>query len=266
MKEKSVLAIKIIIVCYIVLSVTLYLFQEKILFMPTKLEQDYSFHFKQNFEELSIEMSDKKKLNALLFKSDSTKGLIFYLHGNAGSLASWGYAASTFTDLNYDVFILDYRGYGKSQGKITNENQLYEDIQITYNKMLERYNEKNISVLGYSIGTGMAAKLAADNNPKMLILQAPYFNMPDLVHNISPVLPTFVLKYTFDTDLFIKKCTMPIVLFHGTNDKIIYYGSSVKLSKSLKSTDSFITLDGFGHNGMSENVNYNTEIKRILEN
>ena len=100
-------------------------------------------------------------MNGVLFKADSSKGLIFYLHGNAGSINSWGEIAKTYTDLDHDVFILDYRGYGKSEGSITSQDQLFRDLQIVYDEVKKRYREDKVIVLGYSIGTAPAAKIAS---------------------------------------------------------------------------------------------------------
>lgn len=100
---------------------SVYVFQEKIIFFPEKLPADYVFQFEEDFEEFKIKADDDKLINALLFKADSAKGLIFYLHGNTGSLKSWGYSASTYTAFGYDVIMLDYRGYGKSEGSITSQ-------------------------------------------------------------------------------------------------------------------------------------------------
>ncbi len=76
--------------------------------------------------------------------------------------------------------------------------------------------------------------------------------------------PTFILKYKFRTDQFIKDCKMPVVIFHGNQDEVIYYGSSLKLKELLKKTDTLITLNGQGHNGITDNPDYKMEIKRLL--
>ena len=86
MKKKLLTFLKVIAGLYIVLCVALYFFQEKLIFFPQQLEKNYQFNFKQNFNELNFIASVGKLLNGLLFKADSTKGLIFYLHGNSGSL------------------------------------------------------------------------------------------------------------------------------------------------------------------------------------
>lgn len=264
MKKGLLNTLKIIIGLYIILCGLLYFFQEKLIFFPQHLDKNYKFEFEQKFEELNIKTTDEKTLNGLLFKADSSKGLIFYLHGNAGSLSSWGEVAKTYTDLNYDVFIIDYRSYGKSEGEINGQNQLFEDNQTAYNELKKSYNEDKIIVLGYSIGTGLASKLASTNNPRLLILQAPYYNLTDMMKQRFSFIPTFILKYKFATNEYLKNCKMPVVIFHGNSDEVIYYGSSLKLKEEFKKQDTLITLNGQGHNGMTDNEEYKIELTKIL--
>lgn len=255
---------KVFFVLYILICGLLFSFQEKLIFFPEKLDKDFRFSFDQKFNELNIKTRDGKLLNALLFESDSSKGLIFYLHGNAGSLDSWGVVAKTYTNLNYDVFILDYRGFGKSEGSIRSQGQLFDDLQIAYNEMKKSHSEDNIMVMGYSIGTGLATKIASANNPKLLILHAPYYNLTDMMKHTYPIIPTFLLKYKFKTNEYIRGCKMPVLIFHGNQDEVIYYQSSIKLRELMKNTDILITLDRQGHNGITDNPEYIREIKKIL--
>jgi pimeloyl-ACP methyl ester carboxylesterase len=238
--------------------------QERLIFFPEKLPKNYEFRFDQEFEEIYIPAKDGAQLHGLLFKTAAPKGLVFYLHGNAGSVDSWGWIAKTYTDLNYDIFVLDYRGYGKSEGKISSEKQFYEDVQAAYDQLKKRYDEDQIVIAGYSIGTGAAAMLASANQPKLLVLQAPYYSLGDLMQNLYPIIPTFLLKYKFDTFLFVEKTKAPIALFHGDLDEIIYHGSSEKLEKHLKPTDKVIVLKGQGHNGMNENPAYQQALAKVL--
>ena len=265
MKKPLVTVLAILLTILIAASLFLYFGQEKLIFFPEKLDKEYEFTFQQNFTELNFKTEDNVLLNGILFKADSSKGLIFYLHGNAGSLKSWGEIAKTYTDLNYDLLMLDYRGYGKSEGSINGEDQLYKDIQTVYDNLKTNYDESKIIVLGYSIGTGPATKLASTNQPKLLILQAPYFNLTDLMKHYYPFIPAFALKYKFETNRFIKECKMPIVIFHGDKDEVIYYKSSLKLKELMKKTDRLIILKGQGHNGMSDNMEYLIEIRKILQ-
>jgi uncharacterized protein len=263
-KTTIINTVKVIAVVYIIICVLLYFFQEKLIFFPEKLTKDHTFQFNQKFEELNFKTADDKLLNGILFKSDSSKGLIFYLHGNAGSIKSWGEIAQTYTSLNYDLFMLDYRGYGKSEGAISSEKQFYSDVQLTYDILKKKYAENKIIISGYSIGTGAATKLASTNNAKFLILQAPYYSLTDMMQHSYAIIPTFILKYKFKTNTFIQQCKMPVVIFHGNSDQVIYYNSSIKLKALFKETDTLITLENQGHNNMSENLLYQTELQKIL--
>lgn len=260
---KSLIVLGII---YISICGLLYFFQEKIIFHPSQLSTEYKFQFEQNFEELKIKAEDGVSLSGVLFKADSSKGLIFYLHGNGGCLDTWGTIAKTYTDLHYDLFILDYRGYGKSEGTISSQDQLFKDVKTAYDKLKTKYDENRIIVLGYSLGSGLATNLASTNNPKLLILQAPYFSIADLMQKDYPIIPTFILKYNIETNIYIQKCKMPIVIFHGDSDDMIYTNSSVKLKALAKPSDQLFILKGQGHNGMSDNPAYQQDLKKILEN
>jgi len=256
--------LKLLLIVYVLICIGLYFFQEKLLFFPDKLDKNYRFSFHQPFEEFNIKAKDRKLMNGLLFKADSAKGLVFYLHGNAGSLNSWGDVANRYTDLHYNVFILDYPGYGKSEGTIENKSQLLDGIQIAYDEMKKRFDEDSIIVLGYSVGTGLAAHLAATNHPKLLILQAPYYSLTDMMQHTYPIIPTFLLKYKFQTNEYLKECKMPVAIFHGDQDGVIYYGSSLKLKNEMKTGDTLITLKGQGHNGITDNPDYIAAIQTIL--
>lgn len=261
--------IKIILIIFgiiITAFILVYIFQENIIFFPNKLPADYPFEYNMDYEELAVVTHDSTILDGLLFTSDTSRGLIFFLHGNAGALDSWGEIATVYTSLNYDIFILDYRGYGKSEGSIHNEEQFYDDIQTAYNELKSRYNENEIIIIGYSLGTAAAARLAAFNHPRMLILQAPYYSLTDLMNKIYPFLPDFILKYKFETYKFLDKVKIPVVIFHGDQDEVIYYGSSQKLQKYLKPGDMFFTLKGQHHNDITYNPEYQKQLKKILAN
>lgn len=264
MKRFLLRTLLIVGILYVSGCILLYFKQEGIIFLPTKHSKEFVFDFDQKYEEKSIRTTDGKILNGLLFKVPESKGLIFYLHGNGGSVNSCGIVAETFTKLHYDVFILDYRGYGKSEGSIDSEEQSHRDVQIAYNEVKKSYPENKICVLGYSIGTGFASKLASVNHPRLLILHAPYYNLTDLMSHKYPIVPTFILKYKLNTNEYLKKCRMPVVIFHGDNDHGIYVGSSYKLKKEFKAGDRLFVLKGVGHNGIIKSEEYQSLIPELL--
>ena len=266
MKSNLITFFSVLLILYLLICILLYFFPEKMIFLPQALAADFQFQHYDNFEERFIEMEDGKKLHALLFRTQDPKGVVFYLHGNAGSLEGWGSVEETFTALGYDVFIPDYRGYGKSEGSIESEAQLHSDMQTLFNEIKEEYAEDEIIVLGHSIGSGMAARLAAVNDPKLLILQAPPYSLPDLVKNTFPLklFPTFLLRYKLNTGKNIAAADMPVVILHGDQDEIVYYGSSLKLKKHFKPADTLITLEGLGHNNFLDTARYRRSIEEVL--
>jgi pimeloyl-ACP methyl ester carboxylesterase len=270
MKKRKVAfkwTVSILLVLYAGLCICYYCFQEKFLFTHTK-PSDYTYQFDNKFEERNILTRDGKKLNGLLFKSDSSKGLIFYLHGGGHTLDKWGKYAGTYTNLHYDIFFLDYRGFGKSEGDLPTEEQLYNDVQDAYNNLKTSYKEEAIVVFGYSFGTAAAARLASLNNPKMLVLQAPYYSGAAAVKNNYPflyaIIPSFLLKYKLKTCDYVKGVKSPIVIIHGNKDSTFNVSQAYQLKSLLKPADELIVLDNQGHNGFTDNKEYLEVLKRVF--
>ena len=259
---KSIITISIFVVLLFVIA---YIWQEKLMYFPEKLNKDHRFSFNAAFEEVNYVMDDEVILHGVLFKSKLSKGIVYYLHGNAGSVNSWGHISKIFTDLNYDLLIIDYRGYGKSGGKIVSEKQMYDDVQKVYDNLKIEYPENKIIVLGYSIGTGMASMLAATNNPKQLILMAPYYNLPDLVKHTYRIFPNFMVRYKFYSNKFVAETKCPVYLFHGMNDELIPYHSAERLWELCKPNGKLILIDKQGHNGLNENPIFQSELKEVLQ-
>jgi esterase/lipase len=252
-----------ILILYFLILLILYFFQEKLIFQADKLPQDYTFNFNSHFEEKWIETTDGHRINALLFKTEHSKGLILYLHGNAGSLESWGQIAPFYNSIGYDIFIPDYRGYGKSTGKIFSQKQLFEDVDRLYNELKINYSEENIVIIGYSLGTGPATYLASRNKPGSLILMAPYFSFEDLISHKFPLIPSFILKYPIPSNKYIVEVSAPIAIFHGKADELIYCHSSEKLHRLCKPGDKLYLIDNQNHGGINENEEFR-ELLRIF--
>lgn len=244
--------------------VLLFLNQEKLIFRPERIPDDYKFEFKHQYEEFFFEPKRGIKLNAVLFKSKEAKGVVIYFHGHRGSIASWGYVADDIIENGWDCLVFDYRSYGKSNGKIISEQSLHKDAQFIYDVMKERYHKKEIIIFGQSLGSGIASKLAMENPCKALVLVTPYFNFTDVVRFHYPFLPVrFLLKYKLTTNKFISKVNAPIYLIHGTKDELIQYESSIRLTE-LSEQISMTTINGGLHGNLQEFDEYKETLKEIL--
>lgn len=243
----------------------LYFLQEKMIFMPEPLPQDYSYSFPTNFEEINLMTDDGARLNALHFKVEEPKGVVLYFHGNAGELSSWGIVVQKFVDMRYDVLVMDYRTYGKSTGKIS-EKALYNDAQSFYDLLLKNYAQDDIVVYGRSLGTTFATYVAAKNHPKQLFLEAPFYSLDEVAGQRFPFFPvSWFLKFHFPTHQYLQEVSSPILIFHGTNDFVVNYKNSEKLSKiKTKGKLTFMTIPDGSHNNLTNSEIYRKTLDSIL--
>lgn len=266
MKQLKFLAltfIGIFSLIYLLYASYIYFNQAEMVFIASKLDQNYTFQFDDNFEEINVKSFDGKFQHGILFKTEKSKGLIFYLHGNAGNLQTWGEISKIYTNLGYDIFILDYRGFGKSEGKIEDEIQVVKDVEIVFDYVEKKYDKKII--IGYSIGTGLAAHLASVRKNDMLILKAPYDNFLKFTSTQVPFYPDFLKNFHFETDKCLPKIATPIYLFHGNKDQLIPLDNSKRLKNILKPTDELFILNNQGHNGINDNVDYQDKLNILLK-
>lgn len=257
--------LKFLLVLYIMIGASLYFLQEKILFLPTTLAQDYNYQFSASFEELFFKTAEDVSINAIHFKTENPKGVLLYFHGNAGDLSRWGIVGEHFVSLNYDVLIMDYRTYGKSTGKLS-EQGFYDDAEFCYNYLLESYSEEDIVLYGRSLGTGIATYLASKHQPRQLILETPYYSILDVAKHRFPIFPVKkLLKYEFPSNEFITNVNCPITMFHGTDDSVIPYSSAQKLNSVAPQNNTlFTTIEGGSHNNLISFEKYKEGVKALL--
>jgi hypothetical protein len=259
------MTIVVFILCfYLVVCTVLYVYQERFIFFPEVLPPHWTYSFPVPFEEVTWQV-DGATIHALHFKAEQPKGVMLYLHGNAGSLRSWGNVAEEFVAHGYDVLMPDYRGYGKSTGTITGEQVLHHDAARAYTYLQQHYGEQQIVVYGRSIGTGLAVYLARSHHPRMLILETPYYNLQELATAQLPFIPSFLLKYPLRTDAWIADVTCPIYLFHGTHDEVIPYSASLRLVPLIRTQHQVFTVEGGGHNTLSAFPQYHEHLTTILQ-
>ncbi len=258
---------KIFVLFYCILGIALYYLQDYFLFHPTVLPRNYQYHFDVPFAEVEIPFNKTDTLNMVKFTPvDSVrKGVVIYFHGNRENINRFAKFSTNFTKLGYEVWMADYPGYGKSVGNRTEKILYQQSIQL-YKMAATKYAKDSIVIYGKSFGTGIAAYLAAEYDCKQLILETPYYSIPDLLDAYTFIYPMQRMsKYKIPTYQYLEDLKVPITIFHGTNDGVIPYRCAEKLKGVLKPTDQFVTIEKGSHNDLNDFPLYHQKLDSLLK-
>jgi len=263
--QKLKVVLYIILALYIILIVVCFFIQTKLIFYPSKITHDFQFEKSYNYDEIFLKTSDNEDINGLFFKAKSDK-VILYFHGNAGSLESWQYVYNDLKFLEYNLLVIDFRGYGKSSGKIS-EKGLYIDGQTAYDYLVKSgFKQENIIIYGRSIGCGIAVDLASHNKSKALILEAPFTSFKKLANHIVPFLfPSLFLNYSLDNLSKINKVNTPLLIIHGKKDGLIPFRFGEALYKEYKGTKEFLAISEGTHNDLPSFAEYGKALGYFFE-
>jgi fermentation-respiration switch protein FrsA (DUF1100 family) len=245
-----------VVIIYLLVMLFLYLLQTRLIFYPGKLEADFKFKPDLNATELFLTTTDGVQINALFFEG-SRKDVILYFHGNAGDLSGWQYVAEDFTSLGYHFMIIDYRGYGKSEG-VVSEKGLYADAMAAFDVLIKKnFAPENIIIYGRSVGSGVAVDLAARKNCKGLILEAPFASLAKLADEKLPFLfPSLFIQYRFDNLEKINRVTCPVVFIHGSRDTLIPSSHTDTLFGKYRGKKKKVILTLASHNDINDFEEY----------
>ena len=248
---------------YTVIVAFVYFRQEKLIFSPVPLSADYKFTI-ADVEEVSVPVAGTE-LSALHLRLPNPKGIVFFLHGNGGNLQTWLTSVDFYRRVNYDLFMIDYRGYGKSRGQIESERQLHADVRTAWDTIAPRYVGKKLVVYGRSLGTGLAAKLSSEVEPDLTVLVSPYESLKAMGDAHYPWLPGAVNRYTMRTDQWLPVIKGPVMIEHGDKDTLITLSQGERL-KSIRPATELVVVTGAGHNDIHKFPRYLDSLSERLKN
>jgi alpha-beta hydrolase superfamily lysophospholipase len=194
--------------------------QESLIFRGEPLPSQHDFRLPKDVEEVSIPVPGGS-LSALNLRLPHPRGVVFFLHGNGGNLDSWFSNHDLYRQANLDLFMIDYRGYGKSSGSVSSEAQLLADVRAAWTALEARYPGAPKVIHGRSLGSGPAAILAAEVQPALTVLVSPYCSLKELTKTVYPYLPGFIVRYPLDTCTAATAIQGPLLLIHGEADTFI---------------------------------------------
>ena len=240
--------------------------QERLLFPAETLPADRPLARSPDITERWIEVPGAR-LHALHLRQPEARGLVFYLHGNAGNLESWFVQPEFYRRLGYDLFMVDYRGYGKSSGRIEGEAQLHADVRAAWDAVASAYAGRRRVLFGRSLGSGLAARLAADLGPgaapELTVLISPYASLRQVAREHFPWVPPSVLRYPLRTDALIARVPGRLLLVHGERDEVIP-SAHARALQALAPSARLHIVPGAAHNDLQAFPDYLERISDAL--
>lgn len=271
-KNKLFRWIKVLALIYGVAGIALYYWQDKLVFRPEVVSKGTTYDFgQQAYAELNIPYDKETNLNVIQFKAGDTakgdtaaKGVVLYFHGNKKNISWYARHAPDITRSGYEVWMLDYPGFGKSTGKLS-EQKLYDYALVLYKLARSRYTPSQIIIYGKSLGTGIAAQLASVRDCRRLILECPYYSMESVFRHYLPVYPiSKMVHYRLPTNERLPSVTAPVTIFHGTRDGLIPFSNAERLKPLLKTGDEFIPIEGGSHNDLGDYPLFHQKLDSVL--
>jgi fermentation-respiration switch protein FrsA (DUF1100 family) len=203
------------------------------------------------YQDVNLTTADGIQLHGWYIPhADSSKVLLFF-HGNAGNISHRGASIAIFHRLGLNVFIIDYRGYGKSQGD-PDEAGLYRDADAAWQYLTQEkgVDKDNIIIFGRSLGGAVATRLAAEVHPAALILESTFSSARDMAKSLFPIIyRLLIFRYRFNSMGRIKQINCPLLVMHSPDDEIIPFHVGEKLFNAANEPKRLIKMKGDHNNG-----------------
>lgn len=237
---------------YGTLCLFLYLGQAKLLYypdMPSRKLAGRPADIGLEYESVSITTSDNVVIHGWLVPASPARGTLLFFHGNAGNISHRLDSLRIFHDLGLSTLIIDYRGYGESQGSIS-EQGTYRDAEAAWHYLTRTRNipARQIILFGRSLGAAVAAYLASEYKPGGLILESAFTSVPDLAAGLYPIFPVRLLsRFQYDTRKMLRSTASPVLIIHSPGDEIIPFEHALQLYESAGEPKELLRIRG-GHN------------------
>lgn len=243
------------------------IFQSKFIYYPYREVSMTPVDIRLQYQDVYIETEDNVKLNGWFIPSENTDIVILFFHGNGGNISHRLESIQLFHKMGFSVFIFDYRGYGLSEGTLSEEGT-YKDAKAALDYLIDENNIslENIVYFGRSLGASIASWLAVKNSPKVLILESTFTSIEDLASQLYPFLPVRLLaRYHYNTKKNLERISCPVLIIHSPDDEMIPYSHGVDLYNTANEPKELFQLQGLHNDGfMLTGFPYIEKIKNFI--
>ena len=252
MKNRMIKNILLLLLGLVLLNGCMYLQQSSMIFFPYVTLDQTPADWGLVYEDVFLDTEDGVRLHGWYIPRHGSKQALLFFHGNAGNISHRSASVEIFHRLGLNVFIFDYRGYGKSQGK-PDEKGLYKDARAAWRYLSKErgFGQEEIILFGRSLGGAVAAELAAEIQPGGLILESTFSSAKDMANAVFPVLSRLIfLRYDFDTAAHVRRVACPVLVLHSPDDEIIPFRLGEKVFQAANEPKSFVKMRGDHNSGI----------------
>ncbi len=243
--------IAVLVIAYAGLGLTLFFMQSKFLYRPLREVANTPEDIGIEFENVTLETADGVKLNAWYIPAKEAKMTMLFCHGNGGNIMHRLDSINLFNKLGLNCLIFDYRGYGQSEGKTT-EQGTYTDAMTAYKWLTEtkKISPEKIIVFGRSLGGSVAAYVAERMKVRALVLESCFTSYVDMGKKLYPYMPVrWFARFNYDTIGCLKKVRSPVMIIHSRNDEIIPFEFGLELYDAAAEPKEFVEIGGSHNDG-----------------
>ena len=242
----------------------MYLQQSSMIFFPNATLSQTPAEWGLAYEDVFLDSDDGIRLHGWYIPRHGSKQTLLFFHGNAGNISHRRTSVEIFHRLGLNVFIVDYRGYGKSQGK-PDEKGLYTDARMAWRYLTHErgFDPEDIILFGRSLGGVVASKLGMEVHSAGLILESTFSSARDWAATAFPILSRLIfMRFDFNTTAYIKRVSYPVLVLHSPDDEIIPLRLGEKVFQAANEPKSFVKMRGDHNNGFLMNQ---PEYERALD-
>ena len=241
--------VAVLFTAYWGLGLILYFRQPAFLYGPVREISCTPDELGLDFEEVAFKSDDGLKLGGWFIPADDSELTVLFCHGNGGNMMHRLDSINIFYNLGLNCFIFDYRGYGSSQGKPSEEGT-YLDVKAAYKWLTEekKTSPDNIIIFGRSLGASIAAQLASNAQARALIIESAFTSYVDIGRKFYPYMPVrWFARFSYKTIDYVKSVHCPVMIIHSRNDEVIPFEFGLELYEAANEPKEFVEISG-GHN------------------
>lgn len=241
----------VLFIAYCGLGAILYIMQPKFLYSPVREVTYTPGELDLDFENVVFESSDGLRLYGWYIPAEKSKFTVLFCHGNGGNMMHRLDSINIFYNLGLSCFIFDYRGYGHSQGKPSEEGT-YLDVEAAYKWLTKEKNipPDNIIVFGRSLGGSIAAYLTSKIEVGALIVESTFTSYADIGKKFYPYMPVrWFASFSYRTIDYIRNVHCPVMLIYSRNDEVVPFDFGLELYEAANEPKKFVEIFGSHNDG-----------------